>query len=444
MKKLIALFMVLIMTVALVACGNSDNAANNAADNSTSNNAPATSDTDAKQDNQEPVTISWLMNETAILTRDKYEAIVAAFEADHPNIKIDLVLDTYFGLDQYRTRIAGDNMVDIFMNAGPVSVVEGALAEMPAELTEKFIPNYLTETYGAYRIIPAVSQGNWCILYNKAMFADAGITETPKTWEEFYDVCEKLADKGYTPMMSWGSTSQELWRNVWSSGPLANDINEANPNFNEQLLTGEAKWTDSYVKESFEDLAALVESGYLHKGYKSLTYPDSLAEFYAGNAAMAFEGVWGVAQDPELYGLFMPPTHTGTKNITMTNMYWGVWEGAENKDACWTFVDWVLCGDGQQLYTDLILAADAQISCAKDAVSYEMAPLVQEFYDQAAQCNVMIDPMYVLGTNALPGGANIEILNAILEVFFNGADIDETLSDLQAEYEILYAEQNAG
>ena len=38
------------------------------------------------------------------------------------------------------------------------------------------------------------------IFYNKEHFEKAGISETPKTWDEFWDVCEKLEAAGYTPL----------------------------------------------------------------------------------------------------------------------------------------------------------------------------------------------------------------------------------------------------
>ena len=38
------------------------------------------------------------------------------------------------------------------------------------------------------------------IFYNKDIFADAGITTLPATWDEFLVACQKMVDKGYEPM----------------------------------------------------------------------------------------------------------------------------------------------------------------------------------------------------------------------------------------------------
>lgn len=38
------------------------------------------------------------------------------------------------------------------------------------------------------------------VFWNKELFAKAGIEEFPKTWEEFWDVCDKLKENGITPL----------------------------------------------------------------------------------------------------------------------------------------------------------------------------------------------------------------------------------------------------
>ena len=38
------------------------------------------------------------------------------------------------------------------------------------------------------------------IAYNKKVFEECGITEVPKTWDDFYKVCEKIKAKGITPI----------------------------------------------------------------------------------------------------------------------------------------------------------------------------------------------------------------------------------------------------
>ena len=44
-----------------------------------------------------------------------------------------------------------------------------------------------------------------CVFYNKDIFAAAGVEELPSNWEEFKDVCQKLKDAGYTPIVESGA-----------------------------------------------------------------------------------------------------------------------------------------------------------------------------------------------------------------------------------------------
>ncbi|WP_276354337.1 extracellular solute-binding protein [Cohnella caldifontis] len=48
------------------------------------------------------------------------------------------------------------------------------------------------------------------ILYNKDLFAKAGISEPPKTWPEFIEACKKLKAAGITPMAMSGQSNDHI------------------------------------------------------------------------------------------------------------------------------------------------------------------------------------------------------------------------------------------
>ena len=50
----------------------------------------------------------------------------------------------------------------------------------------------------SYSVQQSVLPGG--IWYSKDLFEKAGITETPKTWDEFKTVVQKLKDAGITPI----------------------------------------------------------------------------------------------------------------------------------------------------------------------------------------------------------------------------------------------------
>ena len=59
---------------------------------------------------------------------------------------------------------------------------------------------YNTQEDGKMYSAPSTSADYSGIYYNKEHFENAGITSFPKTWDEFWDACEKLKAAGYTPI----------------------------------------------------------------------------------------------------------------------------------------------------------------------------------------------------------------------------------------------------
>ena len=444
MKKLLALLLALVMVFSLVACGNNDTPVADApAADAPAVDAPAddnVADDSADSNEIEPCTITWGMNETANLPAESYYAIADAFMEAYPNITVEVDLGTNLSADAsmgYATKVTSGLQTDICLYTADMEATEGACAAMPDWLAEKFDAGYLKETFGAVRSVPAVTQGVWCIIYDRAMFEDAGITATPTSWDEFLTVCEQLKTNGTTPMMLWGSTNQDFFAlglDAW----LVGAIEAEDPEFKQKLLSGEAKWTDPIVAEKVQAMQDFANSGYIYDGFKSLDYGNALAEFYDGKAAMIMEGVWGLAGlDAEKYGIFFVPDNAGSVNTTMTTSYWQVWEGAENVDACWLFIDWLLCGEGLPLYTQYILKPDSQVGCSKFATVYEMDPLVEEYYNIFYTYNVVENWMEKAVYQ--PVGLNPQLYTA--DIFYNNQDVATILGNLQEQYDILVDEQ---
>ncbi|GHU67116.1 hypothetical protein AGMMS49983_17800 [Clostridia bacterium] len=435
MKTMIALLLVLLLFSSCAATQGSSSGG------STSTPAPTTSDAPATD---APATVSWLVNETANLSREQYEAVVNAFETDHPEIQIDLQLVTDLDTtNAYMTMIAGDTLPDVIHSARYIAEIDGVLADVPEWVSEKFKPDFLFQrSDGTINTVPVCSQGVWGVVYHKNIFKEAGIDKTPATWEEFRAVCDTLIGKGKAPIMGWGTTDETFFSMMWIAPTLCNDLHAAYPDFSKQILSGELSWTDPVIANNLKTFQSLSTNGYFYGGSNSLDYGNAVAEFQAGGAAMMIDGVWSLAGlDPEEYGVFILPDESGSNSSTMTTAYWGVNEKAKNKDAAWTFVDWVLCGDGLKIYTDQILSKDSQISCAKDAVPYDMDPLVKDFYDTLDTRDIYVNQFELSGDDALPSGFSEYFYTALARIFFEGVDVDSALTDVESEFKILLEEQ---
>lgn len=437
MKKLIALLLVLTMVLSFAAC--SGDPAEAPADNG--NQGAANSGDAGKDASSDPVTITWAINETANLTREQYMVITKAFEDAHPGIKVELKL---FSNDEkdFVTQIAAGTLADISHNMADLANLEGVWAEVPADLQAKWDPQYLFEANGVVNAVPVCGQGHYSVIYHKAEFEALGLQE-PKTWAEFLAVCDAFVANGKAPLMGWGAGNADFFCEAWACVNLSNYLKANYDNFNASLRDGSAKWTDAGIIDVIKEFQTWNSNGYYYAGSASLDYSNAQVEFKNGAAPMMIDGVWALTGlDDAEYGMFFLPEISGSNYLSEYMCYWGVSEASENKEAAWTFVDWVLTGDGLAYYTEQILSHDAQVSFIEGAPSYEMDPLVQEYYDgYKGERQAYNSDLFVAGDNALPAGFEPYLCSELSKIFFDNQDVETTMQTVQAEYERFLADQ---
>lgn len=122
--------------------------------------------------------------------------------------------------DKMKTSIATNTVPDIFIfKSGTIAETyykSGKLMDLTKYIEDgwkdKFVPSSLEETkyQGKLYAIP-YEFGVTPVLYNNKLFKQAGINEFPKTYTEFFAACDKLKEKGITPM------SQMTGENAWTS-----------------------------------------------------------------------------------------------------------------------------------------------------------------------------------------------------------------------------------
>lgn len=135
---------------------------------------------------------------------EEYDEVIAAFEKDHPNVKIEVqhvANDTTI----LQSRINSGDIPDIF------AVAPGTVAESyytyaynwteDTDTTSLFHEDALERCQDSEGNVMALpwSYENMGLLYNKDCFEKAGITELPSTLDELEDACKKLEAAGITP-----------------------------------------------------------------------------------------------------------------------------------------------------------------------------------------------------------------------------------------------------
>lgn len=146
------------------------------------------------------------------------------------------------------------------------------------------------------------------IYYNKAMFADAGITEEPKNWDEFLVACDKLKAKGYAPLavaMGDGAISNT----AWSTGNAV-EVASQNSEYINQIASGTFQFDTAEQARIFERVKILNDNGYLLTGSVSAMVTTLLDSFKQEKSAMCFQGIWmagAFMESPFEVGMMVPP-----------------------------------------------------------------------------------------------------------------------------------------
>ncbi len=283
--------------------------------------------------------------------------VIAAFEAEHPNIEIKLVTNPYVSThDALIAGAATGTMADVCGLDGTwvYDMNEmGALLNLDTYLKNesKFTADDVTlvKVDGNTYMMPVVVF-SYHVYANKTLLADNGITELPTTWDEFKDICEKVGDPSKN-VYGWISFLSESFPSsvcdsfmtwVWASGGrmLAED--------------GTAQFaSDPAVAEVVALYRDCYEKGYLNPGLFSFISADMQDTFANGYAAFMISTCSTIntlrQNNPELeFTMTSLPVMAGYEGDSGI-MYapWGLGIAANTKhpEEAWEFVSYLLSAE---------------------------------------------------------------------------------------------------
>jgi len=226
--------------------------------------------------------------------------------------------------------------------------------------------------------------GDYAIIYNKEMFAEAGITDTPTTWDELAADAKTLTKDGqYGVYLPIGSNEWPVftWQSMlWSAGGEFLDEDNTEVAFDSpEGVAALTTWTD------------MVKDG--------VAYPSSAADsnqnqgapfFNAGQFAMFIGGAYNLSTveegiGAENVGVFTFPQLEQPAMNTGTNVSY-VTKGTEEQEAgSYAFLSWFMQPD-QQAEWDIASGYLPTNTKTADSDTYsaylEENPLIQVFVDQ--------------------------------------------------------------
>lgn len=321
--------------------------------------APSTGGTEGNAGAAKNVTLKMFQFKVEIA--EPLAKLAAEYEKANPGVKIQI--DTVGGGADYGAALmakfnSGDKP-DIFNNGGFSDLDKWIehLEDLSAEPWVKDLVDVAKEPMtkdGKLYGQPLNLEG-YGFLYNKDLFAQAGITETPKTISQLEDAAKKLQAKNITPFVN-GYAEWWVLGNHFVNLPFAY---QPDPNkFIADLNSGAAKIPGNPVFDQWVKLFDL-QLQYGNKNPLQTDYKTQVTEFATGKAAMTQQGNWTQLQltqtNPNLKVGFLPmpisdDAAANDKLPVGVPNNWVINKNSPNKEEAKKFLNWLVTSDMGKKY----------------------------------------------------------------------------------------------
>jgi ABC-type glycerol-3-phosphate transport system substrate-binding protein len=360
--------------------------------------------------------ISWQVWVTPNLTREYWDGVVKAFEAANPSIKVKVIEAnaniTPSADDFIKTRLAAGDVPDVWQNATVNIFAEaGHLWEIPKDDPDlKKVNNIMAAAYkGKLYAFNSSIQPQGLIFYNKKLWAQAGLTSTPKNWAEFDAACDKLAAAKITPIITGGEWVAGYAYLVLTVPELYNK----NPQWYADRWAGKVHFTDEAVVEASARFRDMVEKGWFNKGALSVGYTDLEQQFLAGKGAMYPMGSWFTAAEAAAkkdfdVGVFYSPTKSGEFHL-LQSLSFGttpvIYAKSKNTDAAWKLVKFSIM---DPTFGAKFIQVDGLFSALNPPLTYPMSQLQKDLAALLPQAKTTSGLYNLMVGDTPPNGINAE------------------------------------
>lgn len=343
-KRVLAMGAAVATIFALGACGNSE-----------------ASDSDsAKTSGEKSQIVFWGWD-----SGNSMKEIIADFESKNPDITVKFnntgtAADTSTALQN--AIAAGNGAPDVVMLEDP-TVTQFAVSEGLVSLSD-YGADDLKDDFAAgpwnkiqYNGNPyalPIDSGPEMFFYNKVVFDKAGITEPPTTWNEYYEDAKKVRATGaYMTNVSGSSNDyQPFTAQAWQAGAEPWKIDGTNITINMTNDEGMKRYIDFQQKLIDEDLIDTKTSNWSDDWNHGLN-DGSIASLTIGawmpinlkSGAPDQKGNWRVAPLPQWNKGDNVSAEDGGSALSITSQ-------SENKEAAYTFIEYMTHGDGAKLMAD--------------------------------------------------------------------------------------------
>lgn len=428
-KNLMLVSVLLIMSLLVAACGNGNSASGT--------NTGGESQGSGKQE-QKTVTIFQFKTEIV----EGLNELKVEFEKEYPNIKLDI--QTVGGGADYdaalKTKFASGDAPDIFSNNGYAKLdmweekLEdlsdqpwvGDLVPLAAEAITKG-----DKVYG----LPLDLEG-FGFVYNKDLFAQAGITDPPQTYSELEEAAKKLQAAGIMPF----ANAYQEW---WLVGSQGISVAFANQDDVDGFIKGLNEGTSSIVgNQHFADWAKLMKLtlDYGNKNPLTTDYNTQVTMFANGEVAMMQQGNWaqtmidGITPGMNIGVLPMALSDDAEKTSRVTigvpvNLV--VNKDSDAKEEAKTFLNWLVTSDaGKEYIVKKFKFIPAMTTI--EATPEDMGAIATDLVNY-----VEAGKIYAHQAGKYPDGVAQEFGSAIQQYLAGKSDVENWQKNMQAAWDKL-------
>lgn len=381
-------------------------------------------------------TVRMLVNITDNLTQEKWEELVAPFEEE---TGIDVQIEGPSGqsvAETFPSLLAAGTAPDVIESIFPTEATAPEILDLTDfEWAQGTPMSELYATDGTVNVVGVGMQAQSLLFYNKDLFAEAGITDPPQSWDELDDALAALDEAGVpTPIgfaADWatGVQVQQMWHP---------QQNITTPGWQQSVADG-----SSTLGEQFEPMLTHVtdwiEAGYSTADDVATDSGTQEANFIAGDVGIYPMGSWFTttlaASPPDFeVGVLPAPVddaadYAGPMGATLAFPYM-VRQDATDVDAATQLVEYLVT-DEEAIATQAEM--DNFNREGLDVTSDEYAASVQELVEGAP--SFVVPGNQTVGDYALPVAGFNPKFTELVQGLWQGRSAAEVAGDLTAWYD---------
>ncbi|HIZ35087.1 MAG TPA: extracellular solute-binding protein [Candidatus Ruania gallistercoris] len=381
-------------------------------------------------------TVRMLVNITDNLTQAKWDELVAPFEEE---TGIDVQIEGPSGqsvAETFPSQLAAGTAPDVIESIFPSADTAPEILDLTEfEWAQDTPMSDLYATDGQVNVVGVGMQAQSLLFYNKDLFAQAGISETPQTWDEFDAALAALQDEGVpTPIgfaADWatGVQVQQMWHP---------QQNVATPGWQQSVADGSSTLGEQF-QPMFDHVADWIEAGYTTADDVATDSGTQEANFIAGDVGIYPMGSWFTttlaASPPDFeVGVFAAPVeeagdYPGPMGATLAFPYM-VRQGASDVDAATQLVEYLVTDEDA-------IATQAEMDNFNreglDVTADEFAASVQELVEAAP--SFAVPGNQTVGDFALPVAGFNPKFTELVQGLWQGRPAADVAADLTTWYD---------